>query len=43
MTVHSTNLIIDPNLTAFPAATLRRALKHPDAATCRRLAPSQPS
>ena len=43
MADHGASLTIDPNLTAFPAATLRRALKHCDAATSRRLAQSQPS
>ena len=40
---HGASLTIDPNLTAFPASTLRRALKHCDAATSHRLAQSQPS
>lgn len=43
MADHGASLTIDPNLTAFPAATLRRALKHCDAATNRRLTQSQPS
>lgn len=43
MADHGAKLTIDPNLTAFPAATLRRALKHCDTATTRRLTQSQPS
>lgn len=38
MTDHNTNLIIDPNLTSFPAASLRRALANCDQPAKRRLA-----
>ena len=43
MTDHVTNLIIDPNLTSFAGASLRRALKNCDITTRRRLATLHPN
>ena len=43
MTDHNPNLIIDPNLTSFPALSLRRALKNCDPSVKRRLAENLPA